>query len=385
MQSRLPAASECYKRDRRVKPKLLFISRKWTPAIGGMETYSVELAAALESHFDVTKLVLPGRSDGRPPSLPAYGLFVLKTILYCLLRGRRFGYVVFGDLLLFPAAVCCRMVRRDQRRAVVVYGLDLVYGKRRGLLPRCYSAYFAAFRSCQRLYSRVIAISNHTATLASAAGLNAVTVVKPSLPETPLTTARETETDLPASFVDARRKILQFGRLVPRKGALWFAQQVLPGLPGDVEFFVAGSAHGYAQLDELQGCDRTTCLGPVSPETLAALIRKADIVVMPNVLLPEGSQDVEGFGLVAIETSSLGGLLVASRLQGIADAVLDGITGLLVEPGNAEAWHRAVTDLMEESTTQQLERRETARTQTRLNYSRNRMGEEFVKCLTATA
>lgn len=367
-----------------VKPRLLFISRKWPPAVGGMETYSVELAAALELNFSVTKLVLPGRPDGRPPTLIGYGMFLLKAMLHCLLYGRRFNYVVFGDLILFPAALCCRLTRKAQNRVVVVYGLDLVYGQRQGLLPRCYALYLSAFRACQGLFVRLVAISGHTADLAKAYGLGKVAIVNPSLPTTPLTTAAASEVALPDGFIRAPRRILQFGRLVPRKGALWFAQNVLPGLPGDITFFVAGSAHGYPYLAELEACERTHYLGPLSTDLLAALIRKADLVVMPNIPSPRGAQDAEGFGLVAIETSSLGGLLVAARLQGIEDAVQDGATGTLVAPGDAQAWQAALGRLLGESTEKRASRRQRARIQTRLHYSRERMGTEFARCLVPT-
>lgn len=366
-----------------MKPRLLLISRKWPPAIGGMETYSVELAASLALPFEVTTLVLPGRPDGRPPSLPSYGLFLFKAMVYCLLHGRGFSHVVLGDLILFPAALCCRLVRK-QRRVVVVYGLDLVYGQRKGLLPRLYAAYFSLFRACQGLFSSVVAISTCTADLARKAGLLRVETVHPSLPATPLTNAGVDGVDLPVHFVRARRRILQFGRLVTRKGALWFAQNVLPQLPDDVEMFVVGSAHGYDDLDALKSCGRTHYLGPMPADMLAALIRNADAVIMPNIPSPAGAQDVEGFGLVAIETSSLGGLLVASRLQGISDAVLDGVTGLLVEPGDAAAWRQALTRLLDEPMEQRLRRRAIAQQQTHEYYSRQRMSDSFTKLFAAT-
>lgn len=345
-----------------------------------METYSVELVAALERDFEVTRLVLPGRADGRPPRLLNYGLFLLKAMLYCLLFGRRFSHLVLGDLILFPAAILCRFVRQDQRRVVVVYGLDLVYGRRHGLLPKCYSLYLSSFRAYQGLFVRVVAISRYTAQLAEDFGLRQVAVVNPSLPSSPLTSPAETVAELPPAFSHAKWRILQFGRLVPRKGALWFAQNVLALLPQEAEFFVAGSAHGYSQLADLEACERTHYLGPLPPGVLAAMICAADVVVMPNVPSRNGILDVEGFGLVAVETSSLGGLLIASRFQGLEDAVLEGVTGNLAPPGDAVAWRAAIETLLAESPEQCADRRARASKATRAHYSRERMGDEFVRC-----
>ena len=42
----------------------------------------------------------------------------------------------------------------------------------------------------------------------------------------------------------------------------------------------------------------------------------------------------EGFGLVTIEAAAVGIPTLASRIYGITDAVIDGVTGILHEPGD---------------------------------------------------
>lgn len=370
-----------------MKPRLLFISRKWPPAVGGMETYSSELCASLEPHFAITRKVLPGRRDGRPPRLFSYAAFILRTAFYCLFRAHQFSHVVIGDLVLFPAALCCRLRAPKQTRVVVVYGLDLVYFRRQGVLPKIYALYFAAFRRCQSIFNAVVAISRYTATLAREAGLESVLVANPSLPQTALTISRESgDVALPVAFAScSTRRIVQFGRLVPRKGAGWFAAEVLPQLGDDVTFFVVGASYDESLLRVLQTSPRTHYLGSQPAPVLAEMIRLADAVVMPNIPSSRGViEDVEGFGLVAIETSSLGGLLVAARLHGIEDAVRDGITGFLVDPANATAWSRALKGLLAKPDDAKLSHRKQAATSTRKLYSRERMGQDFLRCLDPT-
>ena len=55
---------------------------------------------------------------------------------------------------------------------------------------------------------------------------------------------------------------------------------------------------------------------------------------------------VEGFGLSLVEASACGVPVVACRSGGIPDAVQDGVTGLLVEPGNVEAATQAVRQVL---------------------------------------
>lgn len=361
------------------RPRLLFVSRKWPPAIGGMESYSVELAASLDAHFDVDRRVLPGREDGAPPGLLAYGAFVLKAMVLCLLRGRQYPFVVFADVLLFPAALVHALVAPRACRAVVVYGLDLVYGTRPGLLPKFYRLFLATVVMGQRALGRVVAISRYTAGLARDAGFRDVHVVHPALPDSPLTRPAPPR-DTRALRDGFARVVLVFGRLVPRKGALWFARQVLPRLPQDVGLLVAGPATRPEHLDELRAMPRVRTLGPVDAATLAALIRDADVVAMPNIRTPE-SVDVEGFGLVAIETSSLGGRLLASGLDGIRDAVVDGVTGTLVEPGDADAWAQAVNASLDAMPAEEAEHRTRIAEATRAAYSRSVQGDAFRRLL----
>lgn len=362
------------------RPRLLFISRKWPPAIGGMENYSVELAACLSQRFEVVRLVLPGHDDGTPPGLLLYGSFLLRVLWYCLRHARQFEYVIFGDLVLFPAAWLCKLLTSHQKRLVVVYGLDLVYHKRTGLLPRLYRGYLSAFRRNQGIFSGIVAISNSTAQLARQVGLIEVKVILPTVPDGPLVQAGSRKLPLPPEFRRGRRYIFQFGRVIPRKGASWFASQVLPALPDDVSFLVAGSATDSAEVERLRSCPRTRYLGPLPAESIAAMIQHANVVVMPNVIVPD-KQDIEGFGLVAVETATVGGLLLASRLQGIADAVIDGVSGKLIEPGNVAAWVAAIHDTLALSPKAQEQFRASARQAALHSFSHKRMLRDVLALL----
>lgn len=358
------------------KPRLLFVSRKWPPAIGGMETYAVELVESLRQRFEVDTLVLAGRADGSPPGLPAYAAFVFRALLRCLVRGRDYPFVVFGDPVLFPAAIGHYLAARTSTRAVVVYGLDLVYGTRRGIVPWLYRHYLAVLVRCQRVFDHVVAISRYTGELAREAGFKRVSVINPSLPDSALTRARDSHADVQPLLAGFSKVVLCFGRLVPRKGAMWLAEHVLPRLSGDVGLIVAGPATRPEQAELLRSLPRVRYLGPVEPQTLAALIRNANVVAMPNIRVPD-AKDVEGFGLVAIEASSLGGRLLASRLDGIRDAVVDGVTGTLVDPGDADAWARAIEASLERESREPAGYRQSVAAATRRAYSRTVQADAF--------
>jgi phosphatidyl-myo-inositol dimannoside synthase len=86
-------------------------------------------------------------------------------------------------------------------------------------------------------------------------------------------------------------------------------------------------------------------LGAVSDEERDAWLRRADVFAMPS-RLPGGRLAGEGFGIAYLEASAYGKPVVAGAVGGAVDAVLDGQTGLLVDPSDHAAVGRAITRLL---------------------------------------
>ena len=137
------------------------------------------------------------------------------------------------------------------------------------------------------------------------------------------------ETATPSPYV------LFVGRLVRRKGCRWFIENVLPRLEPGIKLMVAGTEWDGAESEALK-TPRVEFLGPVHGEPLRRLRRQALAVIVPNIAC--GGRDFEGFGLTAVETAADEGVLLASRIDGIVDAVKDGATGFLLPPEDPDAW-----------------------------------------------
>jgi len=75
-------------------------------------------------------------------------------------------------------------------------------------------------------------------------------------------------------------------------------------------------------------------LGELSPRKLGEVYKSARLVVVPSRR--------EGYGLVAAEAAASGRAVVGSRVGGIPDLIEDGVSGMLVEPGDIEQLSKAL-------------------------------------------
>lgn len=91
----------------------------------------------------------------------------------------------------------------------------------------------------------------------------------------------------------------------------------------------------------LQG--RVVLDGMMDRDALALLLADADVLVTPSVPTAEGKR--EGIPVVLMEAMSTGLPVVASRLSGIPELVEDGVSGLLVAPGDDAALADALARL----------------------------------------
>jgi glycosyltransferase involved in cell wall biosynthesis len=97
------------------------------------------------------------------------------------------------------------------------------------------------------------------------------------------------------------------------------------------------------RIHELGLQDVVELLGTQPRDRVAALVRSADIVVQPSVTLRSGK--TEGIPVALMEALAAQRAVVASRLSGIPELVVDGETGLLVEPGDPIALADAIERL----------------------------------------
>ncbi len=149
--------------------------------------------------------------------------------------------------------------------------------------------------------------------------------------------------DASPSLSDRALILCSVGRQVKRKGFAWFVANVMPQLPDDVHYWLAGDG---PETEAIRAAarnhgvsERVRLLGRVSDEHLALLYRGADLFIMPNIPVPG---TMEGFGVVLLEAGINGMPAIASRLEGIQDVIQEGQNGHFVDSGNAEGFRDTI-------------------------------------------
>jgi len=306
----------------RARPKILFLTRKWPPAIGGMEVYARALVRELETRADVDLRALPGRSDGKRPSAFAMLVFGIATAIDIILKGTDADIVHGGDLAMWPLVFIATLRRRGIRAVLSAHGSDISLGFKRGIAAKLY-AYYLKLGVFLLPAAAVLANSRATARLCRQCGFANVRVV-------PLATdVAEEDVPPPEPY------ILFVGRLIPQKGCAWFIRNVLPLIDERLHLAVAAIVWDEDEEAALKH-PRVRFHGPAFGEALRNLRARATAVIVPN--LDMGIESFEGFGLTATEGAADGGVVLASDLHGVADAVRHGATGFLLQAGDAQGW-----------------------------------------------
>jgi phosphatidyl-myo-inositol dimannoside synthase len=149
--------------------------------------------------------------------------------------------------------------------------------------------------------------------------------------------------------LQGRRVMLTVSRLVERKGhdmVIRALPAILKAVPdavylvvgrGPREEFLRRLAHETGVAESVVFC------GAIPDRELAAYYTACDIFVMPS---REVDGDIEGFGITFMEAAACGKPSVGGRTGGIAEAVVAGETGLLVDPGAPAEIADAVISLL---------------------------------------
>jgi phosphatidylinositol alpha-1,6-mannosyltransferase len=338
----------------------LLVTNDFPPKVGGIQNYLWDLWSRLDP---ASFVVLTASSDDDAPSFDAAQAA----------RGVRIERVP-GSILFFPSP----QVHRDIDDCVRTHGIDLVLldpalplgllGPRLGVpygvilhgaevtvpgrLPGARTALARVLRDASIVVSagrypaaegRRVVPDLATPFVEVPPGVDTGAVAPLKAPERLTARARF---GLPATAP----VVASVSRLVPRKGMdvlIEAANRLAPSYP-DLVVAIGGDGRERHQLERLAADSLVDVrvLGRVSDDDRAALLGAADVFVMA-CRNRWGGLEQEGFGIVFLEAAAFGVPQVAGDSGGAPEAVLDGVTGLVVDdPSDPGAVAEAIRTLL---------------------------------------
>jgi glycosyltransferase involved in cell wall biosynthesis len=105
----------------------------------------------------------------------------------------------------------------------------------------------------------------------------------------------------------------------------------------NIRFIIVGSGSYEQEIRALaQNYKNVVHLGYVDRRALPKIYMEANLFLLPS--------RTEGFPLSLLEAQSCGLPAVGSKIPGISDVIVEGVTGRLVEPGNVKSFAEAIKD-----------------------------------------
>jgi phosphatidylinositol alpha-1,6-mannosyltransferase len=341
--------------------EILVITWNYPPRRGGIENLIGNLCSGLRSKHSVVVVTSYAKSrhsekDTFRARLPGLFPFALYAIWRgaLLLLGNSEIRVIFGASATVTPLVLI-LARLFGRRAIIqVHGLDVLYQS------------FLYQQLCVRWLKScdcVVANSAYTAKLAELKGVTRarISAIPPGVHPDRFNVPTDVDATRRAWNIERRKIILFVGRLAKRKGVKEFIEnslaQIIQEIPeacllivGDNpteslvhrEDIVAGikATIGKSNLEQY-----VRLIGSLGDDELIKLYQACDVVVLPALNVED---DVEGFGIVAVEAAAAGKPVVATRVGGISDAVEDGKSGILVDPGDYTDLSQVVISLLKD-------------------------------------
>jgi glycosyltransferase involved in cell wall biosynthesis len=313
-------------------------------------------------------------------------LFVPFFIVYAFLRSiltvsrkSHVKLIHLSDALLAPLGLALRALLRVPV-VVTVHGLDVTYSNRfyQWLIPRCL-----------RRMDRIICVSSYTRQQCIRRGIpparcevipNGVNVVE-FVDQYTAQGMRNIQARA-GHMLRGRKVLLTVGRLIERKGVVHFLTDVMPRILAhrqDICYLIIGEGPQRELIEtriaSLHLENHVALLGQVDDDTLRASYHLTDLFVMPNIPV---QNDIEGFGLVALEAAAAGRYVVASKLDGIPEAIVPGQNGILLDPLDSEAFSQTILELLQDDE-QRVALGSKAREFVRNQYSWDIIGRRYLQ------
>lgn len=356
-----------------MEKRIFFVSRRYPPSVGGIETHCYNLYNKLKEKRDVTLVALTFKS------LLHLGWF----LPYAFLRGviallfKRADVIFLTDGVTGALAPLFRIFT-NKTIVVTIHGLEMTFKNsiaRKLMLNGIKAA------------TTVVPVSTNTGDIIESRGIPSQKLHLIYNGIDPIKIDNEISNQIKNDFEKEHkltfgkdRVLLNFGRLIERKGVFYFLQKGFHLLDNDIRLIIGGSGPDYNKIEQFitdnNLKNRIILLHRPSDEVVAMLRENADLFLFPNVPM---EHDIEGFGMTQLESMYSGTPVVAFAVDALVESVRLG--GYLIEPNNYNEFVKTIHDYYTLSDEDRNAKITEAKEYVRREYSWEKTASMFLKVL----
>lgn len=336
--------------------KLLFVSSEFPPGPGGIGNHGYNLCKYLsKSGYDVTALTVSDYTDneeaGKFDKLQSFKIIrfnrfksKVKTyterikILKEVISTTGVKLVIFSGRFSIYASLFLNKYKGKMKFIAIAHGTDVNAGN---------TIEKSLIKKALLKMDLIIPVSNFSSKrLPSLIDKNKICIIPNGFD---IEDIKEI-TPKSKQINDGTLNLLTIGSVSPRKGqhnVLKAMSKLITDYPG-IRYNIAGRIADDSKvkdfIDMSKFKDKIIFHGQVSNQKLYEIIESSDIFIILSEQQKKGS--MEGFGIAILEANFFGLPAIGSRNSGIADAVSEGKSGILVNPEDTDEVLNAVKEIL---------------------------------------
>ena len=315
--------------------RILLVTNDFPPKVGGIQTYCYELAKNLTSLGEEVTVLAPGvEGDLEFDKRQDFKIIRLKKKIslyftfFSTLRRERIEKILVAHRANYARLASWADIHLKIPYDIIVYGGEILLSRRRKSIRKNFAR-----------AGKIITISNFTKERLIEIGIpeKKIVIIHPGVDPIKFNPQLDSSSIKKKHNIEGKRIILTVSHLVKRKGhhnVLRALPQVLEKVP-NIVYLIVGEGEEEENLKgivrDLKLKERVIFVGEVKEKEIPLYYAACDIFIMPSYEI-EKKGDVEGFGIAYLEASACGKPVVGGKSGGVPDAVIDGETGLLINP-----------------------------------------------------
>ncbi|KPK38563.1 MAG: hypothetical protein AMJ78_09805 [Omnitrophica WOR_2 bacterium SM23_29] len=346
---------------------ILFISFDYPPLLGGIANLSYQVAkniSAEEATFIIVAPAVKGYKEfDKKSKLTTLRIINVKIIRELVLFFKmlylvfKFKIDVIYNLTWYPSAAVSYFINilTHVPYVIHVYAMDYFEG-RRGIFNKLKYNWLRTFvkKLTFDRAGKIITLSNFMKDRLIVRGEDAlkIEVIPPGVESALFVPQIDAKAVISKHNLENKKVLLTVSRLDDYKGhdiVIKVLPRLITKFP-DIVYLIVGEGpnEGFLRklVDSLNLNGHVIFVGWVLGERLLSLYYNAcDVFIMLSREIYSEAK-VEGYGIVFLEASACGKAIIAGRSGGIEDAVVDKITGLLVNPLDLDEIESVITKIL---------------------------------------